>query len=156
MFRFHRNAGFFHPPAGGFKKTLQTILKCDSMEPAKQDWKNKGGRPQKAVKQNQFIGVRCTLVEKTILRQKAKTVGLSLSEYLRESGLKGQSVTRIKALPKEVLQLAGTLNHLAANINQVAKKRNRNDELNALERADLQALSGQLKQLAFDIKNYVQ
>ncbi|MFC0771645.1 plasmid mobilization protein [Terrimonas alba] len=126
------------------------------MEVVKQDWKNKGGRPKKAIKQNHFIGVKCSLVEKTILRQKAKAAGLTLSEFLRESGLKGQAVRKIKVLPKEVLQFAGTLNHLAANLNQVAKKSNRMDELNALERAGLQMLSGQVKQLAVDIKNYLQ
>ena len=126
------------------------------MEAIKQDRKNKGGRPKKAIKQNHFIGVKCSLIEKTILRQRAKAAGLTLSEFLRESGLKGQSVRKTKALPKEVLQFAGTLNHLAANLNQVAKKRNRMDELNALERADLQMLSGQVKQLAADIKNYLQ
>lgn len=126
------------------------------MEAIKQVRKNKGGRPKKAIKQNHFIGVKCSLIEKTILRQRAKTAGLTLSEFLRESGLKGQAVRKIKALPKEVLQFTGTLNHLAANLNQVAKKRNRMDELNALERADLQMLSGQVKQLAVDIKNYLQ
>jgi methyl coenzyme M reductase subunit C-like uncharacterized protein (methanogenesis marker protein 7) len=125
------------------------------MEAIKQVRKNKAGRPKKAIKQNHFIGVKCSLVEKTILRQKAKAAGLKLSEFLRESGLNGQAVGKIKALPKEVLQFAGTLNHLAANLNQVAKKRNRMDELNALERADLQMLSRQVKQLAVDIKNYL-
>jgi hypothetical protein len=125
------------------------------MDPIIQNAKNKGGRPKKTVKQSHYIGVKCSLVEKTILRQKAKAAGLSLSEYLRGSGLNRQTVTKIKVLPKEVLQFTGTLNHLAANLNQVAKKRNRMDELNALERADLQALSGQMKQLAADIKNYL-
>jgi hypothetical protein len=125
------------------------------METIKQVRKNKGGRPKKAIKQNHFIGVKCSLVEKTILRQRAKAAGLTLSEFIRESGLKGQAVRKIKALPKEVLQFAGTLNHLAANLNQVAKKRNRMDELNALERMELQVLSEKVKQLAADIKNYL-
>jgi len=114
--------------------------------------RNKGDRPKKNIKQDAFIGVKCSLVEKTVLRQKAKVIGLSLSEYLREAGLKGQAVSKIKALPKEVLFFTGTLNHLAANLNQVAKKRNRMDVLNALERADLNELSAQVKQLAIDIK----
>lgn len=120
------------------------------MEAIKKVRKNKGGRPKKAIKQNHFIGVKCSLIEKTLLRQRSKAVGLTLSEFLRESGLKGQAVRKIKALPKEVLQFAGTLNHLAANLNQVAKKRNRMDELNALERMELQVLSEQVKQLAAD------
>ncbi len=88
--------------------------------------KNKGGRPPKEVKHDNFIGVKCTLIEKTLLQEKAKTLGLTVSEYLRESGLKGQAVSKIKALPQEVLQLTGTLNHLAANLNQIAKKKKRN------------------------------
>ena len=45
---------------------------------------------------------------------------------------------------------------MAANLNQLAKKRNGIDELNALERADLYVLMGQVKQLAIDVKNYLQ
>jgi hypothetical protein len=117
--------------------------------------KNKGGRPKKKIKQVAFIGVKCSLIDKIVLRQKARTVGLSLSEYLREVGLKGQAVSKIKALPKEVLLFTATLNHMAANLNQMAKKRNGLDELNALERAALHVLSVQVKQLALDIKKYL-
>ena len=46
----------------------------------------------------------------------------------------------VKTIPKEVLMLSGALNHVGALLNQVAKKRNSNDELNALERADLKLL----------------
>jgi hypothetical protein len=118
----------------------------------KQVTRNKGGRPKKPIKQRKFIGVKCSLVEKIVLRQKAKNVGLSLSEYLRETALNGQVVSRTKAFPKEILHITGTLNHLAANLNQIAKKRNQMDELNALESADLNVLSAQVKQLAIDIK----
>ncbi len=117
--------------------------------------KNKGGRPIKEVKQDHFIGVKCTLIEKTLLQEKAKILGLTVSEYLRESGLKGQAVSKIKALPQEVLQLTGTLNHLAANLNQIAKKRNGIEQLDALERAGLEVQSRDLKRLAEAIKNYL-
>ena len=117
--------------------------------------KNKGGRPSKKVKKDYFIGVKCSLIEKTLLHQKAKTLGLSLSEYLRESGLKGQAVSKIKVLPIEVLQLTGTLNHLAANLNQIAKKRNGIEQLDALERAGLEVQSRDLKRLAEAIKTHM-
>ena len=71
-------------------------------------------------------------------------------------GLNGKIDMQKKVLPKEVLLFTANLNHLAANMNQVAKKRNQNDELNALERAELQHLSGTLKQLASEIKTYLQ
>ena len=121
-------------------------------ETTKQPTRNKGGRPKKAIKQKEFIGVKCTLIDKIMLKQKAKIIGVSLSEYLRQTGLNGQAVSKTKAFPKEILHFTGTLNHLAANLNQVAKKRNGIDELNALERADLNVLSQQVKQLAIDIK----
>ena len=58
------------------------------METVAVNRKNKGGRPAKEVKQDHFIGVKCTLIEKTLLLEKAKILGLTVSEYLRESGLK--------------------------------------------------------------------
>jgi hypothetical protein len=125
------------------------------METAVVRKKNKGGRPLKEVRQDRFIGVKCSLIEKTLLREKAKILGLTVSEYLRETGLKGQAVSKIKTLPAEVLQLTGTLNHLAANLNQIAKKRNGIEQLDALERAGLEVQSRDLKRLAETIKNYL-
>jgi len=121
-------------------------------EPKKQSGRNKGGRPRKTIKQKEVIPVKCSLIEKIMLKQKAKAIGVPLSEYLRQGGLNGQAVSKTKAFPKEILLFTATLNHLAANLNQVAKKRNGIDELNALERADLNVLSVQVKQLAIDIK----
>ena len=117
--------------------------------------RNKGGRRAKEVKQDHFIGVKYTLIEKTLLQKKAKILGLILSEYLKESGLKGQAVSKVKALPQEVLQLAGTLNYLAANLNQIAKKRKGIEQLDALERAGLEVQSRDLKRLAEAIKNHL-
>ena len=121
-------------------------------EQQKPSTRNKGGRPRKAIKQKEIIPVKCSLIEKITLKQRAKAIGVSLSEYLRQSGFNGQAVSKTKAFPKEILLFTATLNHLAANLNQVAKKRNGIDELNAFERADLNILSAQVKQLAIDIK----
>jgi hypothetical protein len=100
--------------------------------------------------------VKCTTEERDAIEARAKSVLQTVSECLRRMGLTGKIDMRIKALPKEVLLLTATLNHLAANLNQVAKKRNGFDELNAPERAELQYLSGQCKQLVKDIKNHLQ
>lgn len=118
--------------------------------------KPKGGRPQKAVKRNQLLGAKCTMEERGIIEDRAQSVTQTVSEYLRHMGLTGKIDTPKKVFPKEVLLLTATLNHLAANMNQVAKKRNSFDELTALERAELQYMSGQIKQLAKDLKNYFQ
>ena len=115
--------------------------------------RNKGGRPIKAIKRNRFLGVKCTLVEKKTIEAKAKYSGLTVSEYLRGLGMNGKIDMRKFSLSKEILQFTGTLNHLAANMNQIAKKRNQHDELNALERVGLQQAMAVIKQLALDIKN---
>ena len=115
--------------------------------------KRKGGRPTKAIKKDQLLGVKCSLLERTVIEVKAKESNVSVSEYLRKLGLSGKIDMKIKMVSKEILQFKGTLNHLAANLNQVAKKRNMNDELNALERAKLDQLSREIKLLANTITN---
>lgn len=126
------------------------------MNSEKSKTNNKGGRPKKSVRRDQQLAVMCNRVERAIIEVKAKKANVSVSEFLRTLVLKGQIDRRVKTLPKEVLLFTATLNHLAANLNQVAKRRNRGDDLNAFERAELQVLSGQIKQLALDIKNYLQ
>jgi hypothetical protein len=96
-----------------------------------------------------------THAERKIIEDKAKAASISNSEFLRTLGLKGRVDRKIKLFPKEILLFTCTLNHLAANINQVAKKRNSLDELNAIERAELNHLSERVKHLAKDIKNYM-
>lgn len=115
--------------------------------------RSKGGRPKKEIKKDQFLGVKCSLVERKVIENKAGQFGLTVSEYLRKLGLSGKIDMKLKALSKEILHFTGTLNHMAANLNQIAKKRNSNDQLNALERAQLEQMSRINKQLAQDIKN---
>jgi hypothetical protein len=118
--------------------------------------KNKGGRPPKAVKRDQQLGVLCTSEERESIESKAKLANVSVSEFLRELGLNSQVVRRLKAIPAEVLAFKGTLNHLAANINQIARKQNINDELTFMERAELTMLSKRVKELVVTIKGYLQ
>src|SRR5690606_18122674 len=124
------------------------------MEEVKELTKNKGGRPKKAIKRDQLLNMKCTLTERKVIQYKAKLANLSVSEYLREMGLTGKIDRREKKLPKEILQFTGTLNHVAANLNQIAKKRNGPDELNAFERAGLMVQSGEVKCLAEKIINH--
>jgi hypothetical protein len=125
------------------------------MEPNDETKKNRGGRPKKAVKRDQLMAIKCTLFERKTIEAKAKNANLTVSEYLREIGLTTKINYRNKALPKEILSFTGVLNHMAANLNQIAKKRNSNDELNPLERAELKVQSGQVKDLAAQIKNFL-
>lgn len=116
---------------------------------------NKGGRPKKLIKMDQQLALMCTIIERKIIEHKAKLAGLCTSEYCRQLALNSQFDRKIKVLPKEVLLFTATLNHLAANINQIAKKRNQNDDLNAIERAELNVLSSDIKALAEAIKTYL-
>jgi hypothetical protein len=125
------------------------------MNEIKKQGKHAGGRPKKLVRKDQQLAVMCNMVERKYIEAQARQAYLSVSEFLRTLGLKGQVGRKIKVLPKEVLQFTATLNHLAANLNQVAKKRNMNDELNALERASLEHLSREIKQLATGIKIFL-
>jgi hypothetical protein len=115
----------------------------------------KGGRPKTPYKKSEALSVMCTLLEKKIIQANARSAGRSVSVFLRDLGLHGRVDTKIKSLPKAVLQLIGTLNHLAANINQIAKKRNKGDDLNGLERALLNQEVRSLQAVVRDIKNYL-
>ena len=118
--------------------------------------RNKGGRPKKDVKRDEQLAVMCTLLERKVIEHKAKLVSTSVSEYLRTLGLNGQVDMKIKILPKEVLQFIGTLNHMAANLNQVAKKRNREEPFNLIERGEFFMLSRDIQELITQIRNYLQ
>jgi hypothetical protein len=116
---------------------------------------SKGGRPKKVLKRNIALTVKCNTTEQTLITLKARETQLTVSEYLRTLGLNGKIDTQNKALPQEVLQFTSTLNHLAANINQIAKQCNTYHQLTFVERIELQALVIKIKHLAGDIKNYL-
>lgn len=126
------------------------------MEQQKLPIKNKGGRPKKAVKKDQLMAIKCTLDECRLIKERAKNANLTVSEFLREIGLTGKIDVREKPFPQEVLSLSGTMNHVAANLNQIAKKRNSGDELSPLDRANLNILSREYKELATQIKSFIQ
>lgn len=126
------------------------------MEEQRTVTRNKGGRPKKAIKKDQILAVKCSLFERRAIEARAKSTNLTVSEYLREMALTGKIDIRQKTFPKQILALSGTFNHIAANLNQIAKKRNSGEELNALERADLKIQSLQMKALASEVKSYLQ
>jgi len=118
--------------------------------------KNQTGRPRKEVKKDQFLAIKCNQWERSIIETKAKVSNLSISEYLRKMGVAGKIDRREKVFPKEVLELTGMLNHLAANLNQIARVRNGMEQLSLKELSELRTQSGDLKNLAEQIKTYFQ
>ena len=107
----------------------------------------------KKIKRDQHFSIHCTLIERKAIEHRARTANCSLSEYLRRLALK-KKVDK-KTLPREVLQFTATLYHLAASINQLAKKRSGEEDLNAIERAELNHMSQEIKKLAQQIKKHL-
>ena len=121
-----------------------------------EQFKKKVGRPRKGIKRDQFLAIKCNQWERSIIEAKARTSDLTISEYLRKMGVAGKIDRREKVFPKEVLELTGTLNHLAANLNQIARIRNGLEQLSLTELVELKIQSGDLKKLAEQIKTYFQ
>ena len=122
----------------------------------KKSWDRKGGRPRKSVRRDEQLAVMCTLIERKLIEHKAKKANApSISEFLRELALKGHFDSNAKMPPKEILMFTATLNHLAANVNQVAKKCNREEPFNAMEadawRNDVEEIRGVVRM----IKSYL-
>ncbi|RKR83500.1 mobilization protein MobC [Mucilaginibacter gracilis] len=116
---------------------------------------NKGGRPSVPHKRRSNVSVMCTLIEKKVIEANAKRAGMNASVFLRNLGLNTRIEVRVKTLPKPVLEMRGTLNHIAANLNQIARRRNRGDDLNAMERALLDQEVRSLRSLIKNINAYV-
>jgi len=117
---------------------------------------NKGGRPKAELKRNTHLTVMCNIIEKKIIQSNAKSARTNVSVYLRELGLNGRVRMMVKSLPKEVLQFTGMLNHMAANLNQIAKKRNKGEDLNALDRALLNQEVRAIQEVVKEVKTYLE
>lgn len=115
--------------------------------------KSKGGRPCKTEKRNIMIGVKCTLSEKIILENKAQSLHITLSEFLRSIGLNSKIDRHKKQIPLEVLEAIANLNHMASNLNQIAKKRNSFDELTSVDRLHLEVAVELIRRFVNDFKN---
>lgn len=113
---------------------------------------SKGGRPKKNNKRDQQLAVMCTMQEREQIEQKARQHNLPVSAWLRTVALQGQTGSLKRAFPREVLLFTATLNHIAANINQLTKKHNQYQLFSAAEITQLHDLMTALKQLAADIK----
>jgi len=115
--------------------------------------KKKGGRPKKAVKRNEQLAVMCNTVERKLIEIKAGKANLTKSEFLRIMGLQGKVF--VKEYPKEILKFIGVMNHIAANLNGISKKRNYNETLNDSERIQLQEMSINIQKLIEEIRRII-
>jgi hypothetical protein len=121
----------------------------------KKERNRKGGRPKVAEKRDESLTVMCNIFEKRVIQANATRAGMTVSVFLRRYGLSGKMEVKIKAMPRGVLHLTGTLNHVAANLNQIARKRNKGEDLDALERALLNKEVRNLQELSMEIKAHL-
>ena len=135
-------------------KLSEIIKEIKSKKDKKPRSVNKGGRPKATLKRSNHLTVMCTIMEKKIIQMNARKAGTNISVFLRTLGLNER--VKVKTLPKEVLQLTGTLNHVAANLNQIARKRNGVDELDAMDRALLNQEVRSLQGLVKTVKTYLE
>ena len=120
----------------------------------KKSWDRKGGRPKKNVKRDEQLAVMCTLLERKRIEYKSSHAGISMSEYLRACGLKGQVAITAKTLPREVLKIIATLNHACAKMNQIAKRCNRGETFNPMEISEIFQAIHELLALVKQVKKY--
>ena len=100
------------------------------------------------------VQFRCTRVEEKYIQVCAKENGKTVSEYLRRQATQG-FLHKDKSLPPEVLAFQGQLAHTCGLLEVIARKRLDGDELNALERAQVNELREQLTTFLEKIKTHL-
>lgn len=102
---------------------------------------------------NERIDLRVSSEDKTIIENKAKMVGMSISEFILDS-VKRKRIVVIDDIPKIVSDVHGA----AVNINQIAKVANSQKFVNKKNVEDLflesQTLQNQIKELIKSIYEY--
>jgi hypothetical protein len=93
-------------------------------------------------------------VEKAYIKSCAKKVGKSLSNYVCEQVLQGFP-HKDKSLPPGVLAFQGQLAQVCGSLEVIVRKRLDGDDLNALERAQLNEVRQLLKEFLEHIKQYL-
>jgi hypothetical protein len=102
-----------------------------------------------------LIYVRFTPTEKKYIEIRAREAGLSASAFLREVGMK-DSPKKIKTLPSEVLAFNGQLSGIVGAMEIIAQKRLDNEDLDGLQRAELNFRAKEIKIVIESIKSYLQ
>ena len=109
----------------------------------------------KGNRRDQSIRVLCTITEKRYIAARSRSLGFPPAVYLRELGLTGDG-KKPRTLPPPVLAFNGQLAQIIGSLEIISRRRLDGDDLNALERAELQALAKAVKQLMQDIKTLLQ
>ncbi|MHA4807074.1 plasmid mobilization protein [Flavitalea flava] len=117
--------------------------------------RKKSGPPPKAHRLTKKITVWCSPEEKVKIDTLARLANLSTSEFLRKNGL--NKIVRIpRTLPGEVLEFLGELRTTNGLLYRIARKRDNNEVLNVVERAELEELGRQVKEVTDKITHNLQ
>jgi hypothetical protein len=96
----------------------------------------------------------CSPAEHMYIRACAKKAGKSLSAYIRQGAIQGYT-HKDKSLPPEVLTLRGQLAQVCGLLDVIARKRLDAEDLNALDRAQLNEVRRSLQEFLEQIKQHL-
>lgn len=96
----------------------------------------------------------CSQVQRQYIELSARKNGKLVSPYLRELALQG-FVDDDKTLPSEVMAFTGLLQHVIGQLEIISRMRLDDEDLNAVDRAQLAALRGSIEEIVEKIKKYL-
>jgi len=119
--------------------------------------KNEGtpGRPFAAIPHNKFIKARVSSMELLVIKQKASSCQMSLTDFIRAGVLNAKIEVFKRELPREALKSLAILSNLGSNINQIAKKHNIGDALTVQDRYSLLQIKNELLGVKAQIEKYI-
>jgi len=112
--------------------------------------KGRSGRPTVEHKRDILLSVMVNEHERNCIAERAILANRCISVYLRQMGLTG--AIHVKEFNKDLLKFLAVLSNTASLLNQIAKKRNSFQDLDALERATLNVLAKDLAKLTEEIR----
>jgi hypothetical protein len=96
----------------------------------------------------------CNQVEQAYIKACAKKAGKTVADYMRRGAMQGFE-GKDKSLSSKVLAFQGQLAHVCGLLEVIARKRLDGDELNALERAQLNEIRQSLQETFEQIKQHL-
>lgn len=111
------------------------------------------GRPEKSDKKDRILALKCSSADEMIIRKNAALYKLPVSVYIRDIAV--QHRVQVKTLPQEVLVFQTRINQTCSLLNQLARKKNKNEQLSAIDRAQLSDLVDELLSIVKTIKPYI-
>lgn len=111
------------------------------------------GRPEKPDKKDRILALKCSSADELIIRSNASLYNLPVSVYIRDIAVKHR--VQLKKLPQEVLVFQTRINQTCSLLNQLARKKNKNEQLSAIDRAQLSDLVDELFSVVKLIKSYL-